>query len=142
VHAVLDRDRLLTYLESYTSPRKQPEAISGEEDQIPHHQRLGQAFGALLEHLDPTKLPAHGGDTTTVMVTISLDSLRTELGTGAILGGEPLSATAIRRLACEAHIIPVVLGGNGETLDLGRDRWSRDGRKATSSTSEARKVVS
>jgi len=132
VHPVLDRDRLLTYLESYTSPRKQPEAISGEQDQIPHHRRLGQAFGALLEHLDPTKLPAHGGDTTTVMVTISLDSLRTELGTGAILGGEPLSATAIRRLACQAHIIPVVLGGNGETLDLGRTRrlYSPAQRKA------------
>jgi hypothetical protein len=112
VHPDANADRFHTYLESYTSPRKQPEAISGEEDQIPHHQCLGQAFSALLEHLDSTRLPAHGGDTTTVMVTISLDSLRTELGTGAILGGEPLSATAIRRLACEAHIIRVVLGGN------------------------------
>jgi hypothetical protein len=52
VHPVLDRDRLLTYLESYTSPRKQPEALSGEQDRIPHHRLLGQAFGALLEHLD------------------------------------------------------------------------------------------
>ncbi len=30
VHPVHDRDRLLTYLESYTSPRKQQDAISGE----------------------------------------------------------------------------------------------------------------
>ena len=65
VHPVLDRDRLLTYLESYTSPRKHQDAISGEEDRIPHHRLLGQAFGALLEHLDPAKLPAHGGDATT-----------------------------------------------------------------------------
>jgi Domain of unknown function (DUF222) len=122
VHPVPDRDRLLTYLESYTSPRKHHDAISGEEDRIPHHRQLGQAFGALLEHLDPTKLPTHGGDATTVMVTISLESLRTDLGTGTIVGGEPLSATEIRRLACEAHIIPVVLGGNGEILDLGRTR--------------------
>ena len=56
------------------------------------------------------------------MVTIGLDSLRNELGTGAIIGGDPLSATAIRRLACEAAIIPVVLGGKGEILDLGRTR--------------------
>ena len=122
VHPELDRDRLLTYLESFTSPRKQPDAISGEEDQIPHHRLLGQAFGALLEHLDPTTLPAHGGDATTLLVTISVDSLRNELGTGTILGGEPLSATTIRRLACTAGIIPVVLGGNGEILDLGRTR--------------------
>ncbi len=76
MHPVLDRDRLLTYLESYTSPRKHHDAIGGEEDRIPHHRLLGQAFGALLEHLDPAKLPAHGGDATTLMVTIDLDSLR------------------------------------------------------------------
>ncbi len=122
VHPDANADRLHTYLESYTSPRKSEHAISGEEDRIPHHRLLGQAFCALLEHLDPAQLPAHGGDATTVLVTIGLDSLRNELGTGSIIGGEPLSATAIRRLACTAQIIPVVLGGKGEILDLGRTR--------------------
>ena len=122
VHPAQDRDRLLTYLESSTAPRKHPDAISGEEDRIPHHRLLGHAFAALLEHLDPAQLPAHGGDATTVLVTIGLDSLRSELGTGTIVGGEPLSATAIRRLACTAQIIPAVLGGTGEILDLGRTR--------------------
>ncbi len=122
VHPELDRDRLLTYLHASTSPRKHPDAISGEEDRIPHHQQLGQAFGALLEHLDPARLPAHGGDATTVMVTISLESLRNELGTGTMIGGEPLSASAVRRLACDAQIVPVVLGANSEVLDLGRTR--------------------
>ncbi len=106
VHPVPDRDRLLTYLESYTSPSKHPDAISGEEDRIPHHRLLGQAFGALLEHLDPAQLPAHGGDATTLMVTIDLDSLRNDLGTGSILGGEPLSATEVRRLACDSSHHP------------------------------------
>ena len=122
VHPELDRDRLLTYLHASTSPRKHPDAISGDEDRVPHHQQLGQAFGALLEHLDPARLPAHGGDATTVMVTISLESLRNELGTGTMIGGEPLSASAVRRLACDAQIIPVVLGANSEVLDLGRTR--------------------
>jgi hypothetical protein len=117
----LDATRLRTYLDAFTSPRKQEGALGGEEDRIPHPRRLGQAC-ALLEHLDPDQLPEHGGDATTVMVTIDLDSLITELGTGAIVGGEPLSATAVRRLACTANIIPVVLGGNGEILDLGRSR--------------------
>ncbi|MDZ5620809.1 HNH endonuclease signature motif containing protein [Nocardioides bizhenqiangii] len=117
--------RLRTYLEAFTSPRKHhdaPGALGGEEDRIPYPRRLGQAFCALLEHLDPAKLPQHGGDATTVMVTIGLDSLRSELGAGSIVGGESLSATAIRRLACNAAIIPVVLGGKGEILDLGRSR--------------------
>ena len=122
VHPELDRDRLLTYLESFTTPRKAEHAISGEEDRIPHHRLLGQAFGALLEHLDPNKLPVHGGDATTLMVTITLESLQQQLGTGTVIGGEPLSATAVRRLACTAGIVPVVLGGKGEILDLGRTR--------------------
>ena len=57
VHPVLDRDRLLTYLESYTSPRKHHDAISGEEDRIPHHRQLGQAFGALLSTWTPPSSP-------------------------------------------------------------------------------------
>ncbi len=122
VHPAVDRDRFLTYLESFTSPRKHDDALSGEEDRIPHHRRLGQAFSTLLEHLDPKKLPRHGGDATTLMVTIELESLQTELGTGTVVGGEPMSATAIRRLACQANVIPVVLGGKGEILDLGRTR--------------------
>jgi len=137
LHPDADADRLLTYLDAFTSPRKHDDAFSGEEDRIPHHRKLGQAFGALLEHLDPTKLPHHGGDATTVMVTITLDSLITDLATGGHIDGElnagdNMSATAIRRLACQAGIIPVVLGGKGEILDLGRTRrrYSPAQRKA------------
>ncbi len=137
VHPELDRTRLLTYLEAFTSPRKHDDATLGEEDRIPYHRRLGQAFGALLEHLDPAKLPDHGGDATTLMVTIDLDSLRTNLATGGLIdghltAGDNMSATAIRRLACTAKIIPVVLGGKGEILDLGRTRrlYSPGQRKA------------
>jgi hypothetical protein len=115
-------ERLLTYLEAFTNPRKHPTALSGDEDNLTHAHKLGRAFLALLEHLDPKKLPDHGGDTTTLLVTIGLDALRSELGTGAIVGGTSLSASAIRRLACTANIIPVVLGGQGEILDLGRIR--------------------
>jgi len=132
-----DAARLLTCLEAFTSPRKAADAISGDEDRIPYPRRLAHAFGALLEHLDPAKLPAHGGDATTVMVTIDLESLKADLATGGLIDadldtGNNLSATAIRRLACNASIIPVVLGGKGEILDLGRSRrlYSPAQRKA------------
>lgn len=39
--------------------------------------------------------------------------------TGVTDSGEVLSASAIRRLACEASIIPAVLGGPSSVLDLG-----------------------
>ncbi len=43
-------------------------------------------------------------------------------GSARYLGadGMPISAATVRRLACEADLIPVVLGGDGQVLDLGR----------------------
>jgi uncharacterized protein DUF222/HNH endonuclease len=34
--------------------------------------------------------------------------------------GELLSPAVLRRMACDARILPMVLGGDGEVLDLGR----------------------
>ena len=36
--------------------------------------------------------------------------------------GVPLPVSTVRRMCCDAEIIPVVLGGNGEALDVGRTR--------------------
>src|SRR5581483_8583374 len=89
----------------------------------------------LLEHVDPDSLPRHGGDATTVMVTIGLADLRSELGAAAIGGldaEERISASEARRLACTAEIVPVVLGGRSQALDLGRGQrlFSPGQRKA------------
>jgi len=118
--------RLATYLEAFTNPRK----TAGDPlARLPYPRRLGHAFCSLLEAVDPTRLPRHGGDATTIMVTLSLDQLRTELATAEIIGAshlpgddDPVMITAheARRLACHAQIIPVVLGGTSEILDLGR----------------------
>jgi uncharacterized protein DUF222 len=42
-------------------------------------------------------------------------------GVGELVFGNPLSASAVRRLACDAGIIPLVLGANSEPLDVGRE---------------------
>jgi hypothetical protein len=57
-----------------------------------------------------------------VNVTISLESLRGELGQlpGVLDHGAVLSAEVARRLACDAKVIPIVLGSGGEPLDVGR----------------------
>ena len=34
--------------------------------------------------------------------------------------GIPLTPTQLRRLACDAGVLPVVMGGNGQVLDMGR----------------------
>ncbi|MGN6250766.1 MAG: DUF222 domain-containing protein [Marmoricola sp.] len=124
-------DRFRTYLDAFTSPRHGTGADGGgvvevpdvpAGDRIPAARKRGLAFAALLEHLDPQKLPDHGGDATTVMVTLSLDQLRSGLGAAGVITSAhgDISATEARRLACTAHLIPAVLGSKGEILDLGR----------------------
>ena len=123
-------ERLMTYLHAFTSPRH--EGALPVEERLPHEVRLGQAFCALLESLDPGRLPVHGGDATTVIVTVDLETLRDGLGT-AVLGSEfPISAAEARRLACSAAVVPMVLGGDSEVLDLGRSArlFSRAQRRA------------
>ncbi len=56
-----------------------------------------------------------------LMVTIGLEDLRSGTdGAGVTTTGEVLAPSVVRRLACDAGIIPVVLGSQGEVLDLGR----------------------
>ena len=129
--------RLATYLEAFTSPRKDPEARGARLDRddpvtrLPYGRRLGEAFCQLLDCLDPTRLPLHAGAATTIMVTLSLDQLRADLATAEVIGAshlpgsdDPMRITAgqTRRLACTANLIPVVLGGDSHPLDLGRTR--------------------
>ena len=111
--------RLHTYLEAFTSPRHK-EGGTGEADRISVDRKRGQAFCALLEAIDPKRLPVHGGDATTLIVTVSLEDLRKELGTAELGPADKLTAGEVRRLACTAQIIPAVLNGKSEVLDLGR----------------------
>lgn len=60
---------------------------------------------------------------TTLVVRLTLDSLLTGLGQATVDGVEqPISAGTARRMAAEAGIIPIVMGGPSEILDLGREQ--------------------
>jgi hypothetical protein len=72
--------------------------------------------------LRTTTLPENGGDRPQVVVTVPFDVLRKELGVGMLDTGQPVSATQVRRMACDAMLIPAVLGGDGQVLDLGQAR--------------------
>ncbi len=75
---------------------------------------------------------------TSLVVTIGLDALQGRCrGAGMTMDDEALTAGTVRRLACDAQVIPVVLGAAGEVLDQGmarrlfdraqiRNLWLRD----------------
>jgi hypothetical protein len=65
-------------------------------------------------------LPECHGARPRVSVTVSHDALVNALGEGRVDTGGTLSAGAVRRLACDAGILPVVLGSASQVLDVGR----------------------
>jgi hypothetical protein len=64
----------------------------------------------------------------TLFLTIGWDDLVRQVGAGATIGsaetGTLLAPGTVRKLACDAGIIPTLLGTDGHVLDLGREwRW-------------------
>ena len=64
--------------------------------------------------------PTTGGEPPHLTVTLGWEALRTGLGAATLDYGTHLSASAARRWACDAKVIPAVLGGGSEPLDVGR----------------------
>lgn len=115
--------RLRTYLEAFSSPRRT--ATEADGHRIPTPRLLGLALTDLLEALPAEVLPAHGGTATTIAVHVDLAQLTAALeaaGVATLDTGDAITAGQARRLACQARILPAVLGGKSEVLDLGRTR--------------------
>jgi hypothetical protein len=70
-------------------------------------------------------LPASGGIRPTLTVTIDHDALTGRIRAAGLLPtGEVLSAAVTRRIGCDARILPVVLAGPSQPLDVGRSTRS------------------
>lgn len=80
---------------------------------------LMEVIRRAVTHVD---LPSHGGRRPQITVTMNWDLTRRHLGTAVTGSGVTLTPATARRLLCDAEIIPAVLGGAGEVLDLGRSR--------------------
>jgi hypothetical protein len=96
-------------------------AAHGMRDMRLPGQRYADALVQLCQLATP-QLPEVRGERPPVLVTTTLDALQEKVGSGlgTIDGGYFISPGALRRIACDANIIPVVLGTVGEPLDIGR----------------------
>ena len=102
-------------------------------DQRTRPQRLLDGLvGGCKVALAAGDLPAAGGLRPQVMVTVDYRDLLERLGgadaetpapgssAGTLMFTGPVTASTVRKIACDADIIPVVLGGQGRILDIGR----------------------
>lgn len=128
VNARLDREtgaKFRAALEPLAAPRP---AEDGEPDPRTPGQRNADALDALLDiALGSDRLPRAGGQRPHLTVTIDFDDLTRALRTeqpglpGTLTAnGQPITAENVRRLACDAEVLPVVLGSDSLPLDIGR----------------------
>lgn len=98
-------------------------APSGPLDDRAPGQRRADALGEVCRlALRTGALPANGGDRPQLVVTVPLDPMTNQLGAGTLDTGLRVTPGALRRLACDAAVLPAVLGGDSQVLDLGRQR--------------------
>ncbi len=94
---------------------------AGERDSRSIPQRQAEALIELCERARAAEeFPTTAGEPPHVTVTIDWDALRTGLGAATLDYGQLISAGDARRMACDCKVIPVVLGGDSEPLDVGR----------------------
>lgn len=102
--------------------RRREPAVDGLPDARSAGQIRADALVALARHGLGCEQPG-SGVTTTVVVRIGLEELRSGVGLGDCDQiGSPVSAATVRAMAADAEVIPLVLGGPSEPLDLGRAR--------------------
>ncbi|BCW66420.1 hypothetical protein NicSoilB4_11830 [Arthrobacter sp. NicSoilB4] len=102
-------------------------------DQRTRPQRLLDGLvGACKAALAAGRLPAAGGLRPQVMVTVDYRDLLERVegadakprgpgsNAGTLMFTGPVTASTVRKIACDADIIPIVLGGQGRILDIGR----------------------
>ncbi|KRE41086.1 HNH endonuclease signature motif containing protein [Knoellia sp. Soil729] len=129
-----------------------PNPDTGESDLRSSGQRRVEALDAVLTGAaaEDAATREPGGAPTVVHVTMTLADLLAGLsgaeagqGRGSVMGSRAhqtmLAPSAVRQLACDADLVPVVLGADGEVVDLGRVTrlftrgqrrmlWHRDGQ--------------
>jgi hypothetical protein len=112
---------------SHPDPGSDPGVGGGDPDPVVRDERtLAQRRADALEGLargalDAGTLPQQGGERPHVGVTLNYEALLARLPEAGVLHtGGTLTPEQCRLLLCDAQIIPIVLGGAGQVLDVGR----------------------
>ncbi len=67
-------------------------------------------------------VPKHGGDRPHVVVLIDYEDLLSDCRGAGLADGTQLTAGQLRQFACDAGILPIILGGPSGVLDVGKEQ--------------------
>ena len=105
----------------FSAIRAERDALLASDTTLTEEQAAADALAGLILGASRSRRPG----LTEVVVFIDLESLRLgeHVGTASFLSSSAeIPVSTVRRLCCEAHIVPMVLGGDGMPLDVGRER--------------------
>jgi len=114
-------------LDARMTPRRQVRFLDADDPALHDTRTVSQRRYDAVVGIVKDSLKADDGDlsgvSATVLVIVDQEALMTGVGSATIAGVDTsVSAATARRMACDARIIPVVLGGASQPLDLGSSR--------------------
>lgn len=120
---VASAEPLIRIVEAYAAAeRRALDAIDPEADYVsPAMRRCDGLLAMVHDHSQQALAPVNGGDRPRIVLTMSYDKLAKQcVDANLLAAGEPVAPSVARRLLCDADILPIVLGGSSEILDVGR----------------------
>ncbi len=120
---LVDGEAWIAILDAYTESRRR-NAIE-ERDPLatslsPAQRRADALLAMIQQHQLERRAPKVGGDRPHVVVTLDFDKLLRRAADAGLVGDEPISAGDLRRLCCDAGLLPAIMGGTSAVLDVGR----------------------
>lgn len=121
---IVDAEGWIAIIDSYVESQRR--TVLEQRDPLaeplsPQQRRADALLAMIRDHTSRRMAPSGGGDRPRVVVTMNYVALHQRaVDAGAITSGQQISASDLRRLCCDADVIPAVLGGPSEVLDVGR----------------------
>ncbi|MBP2364657.1 HNH endonuclease signature motif containing protein [Pseudonocardia parietis] len=107
-------DAIATAVDALSAPRDNLDERRPEERQA---EALSELCAQALDHGD---LPETGGRRPVISVLVTLDDLQRRARAAVLDFGGQVTPETLRMLACDAGVVPIVMNGRGQPLDVGR----------------------
>jgi 5-methylcytosine-specific restriction protein A len=110
-------DAIATLIDAKARP------LTGDDDRSAGQRQaeaLADVCGYVLDHGPTDQVPDCGGHRPHVNVLIRLEDLQNRASAACLDFGGQTSPEALRMLCCDATVVPIVMNGGGQPLDVGR----------------------
>jgi Domain of unknown function (DUF222)/HNH endonuclease len=110
-------DAIASLIDTTSKPRL------ADDDRTPPQRQaeaLADACGYVLDHGSTEQVPACGGRRPHLNIIVQLEDLERRARAAMLDFGGTLTPESLRMLCCDANVIPIVMDGKGQPLDIGR----------------------